>query len=136
MREADYLLIAHLGIFSQFIAAGVCLPFFISSTLKLLFRDEAISEFEQLGLPFPSLTVLIVAIVQMGGGWVLVFGSGFLALLSAVILSVFTFFATLVGHPFWNKSGSDRVLHRNIFFDHVALIFALVGCAFLRIYSS
>src|SRR5262249_17297291 len=67
---------------------------------KLIDFPGAIAEAQHFGLEPAALVVVATIIVQLGGSLLLIFDRW--AWLAAGALGVFTLFATLIAHDFWN----------------------------------
>jgi transmembrane protein len=111
--------------------AALVAPFVVSGIAKAF--DFAGATAEVLGLtglePAWLFAALVVA-TQLGGSALVLLG-GRLAWLGAAGLAGFTVAATLAAHAFWMKPAAERMLHFNIFFEHVAIVGGLVLAALL-----
>lgn len=110
---------------------AVAVPFLISGFAKLLDFGGAIAEVRGLtGLEPAALFAALVILTQLGGSALLIAG-GRLAWVGAVGLAGFTAIATLFAHAFWLKPAAEQFIHRNIFFEHVAIAGGLILVAVL-----
>ena len=104
------------------------LPFWSSGLAKLADIPAALDEVRQLGLKPAWVVVSAMIMVQIGGSLLIVSGSA--AWLGAGALAVFTGWATIIAHPFWNEAAAEaRSRQRAIFFEHVGLIGGLMLAA-------
>ncbi len=115
---------------------AVALPFLISGISKLFDFPGAVAEVHGMtGIePALPLTILLI-IVQLGGSALLITGGRF-AWTGALALAGFTAVATLLAHSFWLKPEAEQFLHRNIFFEHVAIAGGLILLAILTVKPS
>jgi len=102
--------------------AGLCLAYVYSGVAKLLDFPAAIAEQQHFGLNPPALFAAATIAVQLGGSALVLFGHGRWRALGALLLAGFTVLATLIGHPFWAMSGSERFHNLNAFLEHAGLI--------------
>lgn len=115
---------------------AVALPFLVSGISKLFDFPGAVAEVRGLTAIEPAwpLAILLI-IVQLGGSAVLIAGGRF-AWIGALALAGFTAVATLLAHSFWLKPEAEQFLHRNIFFEHVAIAGGLILLAILTVKPS
>jgi transmembrane protein len=110
---------------------AVAAPFLISGIAKLLDFPGAIAEVRGLtGLEPAALFAGLVVLTQLGGSALLIAGRRF-AWIGALALAGFTAIATFCAHAFWLKPTAEQFLHRNIFFEHIAIAGGLVLLAVL-----
>ncbi|MDW4497873.1 DoxX family protein [Sulfitobacter sp. D35] len=102
--------------------------FLYSAATKLIGFDAAVTEMAGLGLPFPSLAAAGTIIVQLVGG--LAVAAGLFVFPAAIALAVFTFAATLIGHPFWTFDGPEFTRQLTTTLEHVAIMGGLVLLAY------
>lgn len=102
--------------------ARLCLAavFLYSGSNKLMHWQDAISEFDGLGLPLPAVGVTLTVVVQCLGGVAVAFG--WRVRLSALVLAAFTVIATLIGHPFWNFEGPELQHQLTTMLEHLAIV--------------
>jgi uncharacterized membrane protein YphA (DoxX/SURF4 family) len=114
-----------------FFAARLALTsaFLLGGVTKLLNFPAAIAEQEKFGLRpgwlFAGLTIL----VELGGSALVL--SGYAAWLGAGALGCLTAVAMLKADHFWTKTGDERVVQANTFFEHLGLIGGFVLIAFI-----
>lgn len=115
---------------------AVALPFLLSGLAKLADFGGATAEVRGLtGFEPATLFAVLVIATQLGGSALLIAG-GRHAWIGAAALAGFTAIATLFAHAFWLKPAAERVLHQNIFFEHVSIIGGLALLAILAARSS
>ncbi|WNJ88488.1 DoxX family protein [Bosea sp. 685] len=115
---------------------AVALPFLLSGLAKLADFGGATAEVRGLtGLEPAGLFAVLVIAIQLGGSAWLIAG-GRHAWIGAAGLAGFTAVATLFAHAFWLKPAAERVLHQNIFFEHVSIIGGLALLAILAARST
>lgn len=105
---------------------AVCSPFLLSAIGKAMNMDQAMIEYEKLGIALPMLAVLMTILVQLAGTALLLIGRGRWALAGGVLLALFTMAATFIGHAFWRLDGSERQAQLNVFVEHIAIASALI----------
>lgn len=101
--------------------------FVFSGTTKLLDWQGGLAEMQSLGMPFPTVLLVVTIAVQIGASLMLV--SGLFVGLSAFVLASFTVLATLIAHDFWNYAGFELIREATTALEHVSIIagFVLVG---------
>jgi uncharacterized membrane protein YphA (DoxX/SURF4 family) len=101
--------------------------FLLGGLSKLLDFPSAVAEQEKFGLRPGWLWSGSAILVELGGSALVL--SGYLVWLGAGALGVLTAMAMLVADSFWTKSGHQRLLQANTFFEHLGLIggFVLVA---------
>ncbi|HTD27757.1 MAG TPA: DoxX family protein [Xanthomonadaceae bacterium] len=97
------------------------LPFLYSGIDKLGRWTAAQSEVAASGLPWPTLLHVVTVLVQILGGLSVLIGIE--ARLGALALCLFLIPVTVLYHPFWKRSGPDRIAEA----DHLLLNFAVIG---------
>ncbi len=105
-------------------------PYLISGVLKLLDFSGAQAEVQALtgiSTALPLLTASVV-VVQLGGSLLLLRG-GSMAWIGGVALGGFTLVATFLAHTYWHLQGMERVHAFNGFWEHIALVGALLYAA-------
>ena len=114
------LFAARLALTSSFLLGGLT---------KLLNFPAAIAEQEKFGLRPGWLFAALTILVELGGS-VLVL-SGYAVWLGAGALGCLTAVAMFKADNFWTKSGQERVIQANTFFEHLGLIGGFVLIAFI-----
>ena len=103
------------------------LHYLISGALKLVDFAGAQAEIRALtGVASPAGLAAAVVATQLGGSAVLLFGGAW-AWLGGLALAGFTLVATFLAHGWWRlPAGPERVQAFNGFWEHLALVGALV----------
>jgi len=109
-----------------FLIARLCLAavFLYSGVDKLWHWRSSIEEVRNDGLPWPAAFAGATAFTQLVGGCLV--ATGFFAWLGALLLAGFTVAATLVGHRFWLRRGSEFAHELTTSLEHVAIVGGLV----------
>lgn len=98
--------------------------FLIGGIHKLLDFPSAIAEQAHFGLQPAWLWAAATVIVELAGSTLVIFGRW--VWLGAGGLGVLTAIAMFAANDFWAKTGRDRVVVLNDFFEHLGLIAGLV----------
>ena len=119
-----------------FLIARLCLAavFLYSGVDKLTHWRASIEEVKGDGLPWPAAFVAATVFTQLVGGFLV--ATGFFAWLGALLLAGFTVAATLVGHRFWLRRGSDFAHELTTSLEHVAIVGGLVLLCLLDLAGS
>ncbi|QEX21549.1 hypothetical protein FRZ61_14780 [Hypericibacter adhaerens] len=106
--------------------ARICLvsPFLAGGLMKLVDWPGGVAEMAQTGLEPAWLFNLAVVLVELGGSVLVILG--WKTWLGAGVLAVFTLFATLLAHRFWELEGQARVMALNTFLEHAAIAAAFI----------
>jgi uncharacterized membrane protein YphA (DoxX/SURF4 family) len=106
--------------------ARVCLAavFLYSALDKLWHWRSSIEEVKGDGLPWPAAFACATVFTQLVGGFLV--ATGFFAWLGALLLAGFTVAATLVGHRFWLRRGSEFAHELTTSLEHVAIVGGLI----------
>ena len=109
-----------------FLIARLCLAavFLYSGVDKLWHWRSSIEEVRNDGLPWPAAFAGATVFTQLVGGCLV--ATGFFAWLGALLLAGFTVAATLVGHRFWLRRGSEFAHELTTSLEHVAIVGGLV----------
>ncbi|WP_373089060.1 DoxX family protein [Sneathiella sp.] len=94
--------------------------FLYSGAIKATDWSGSLTEVTALALPLPELSLALTIIVQIAGGIALI--SGRYIILAAGALAVFTVFATLLAHDFWNYSELQQQRQLTTALEHLAII--------------
>lgn len=85
----------------------------------------------QSGLPYPTILLVCVILLEIGAGLAVAVGPGWLRpryfLTACLALAVFTLLTNAVFHRFWELNGFVRDLELSLFFKNVAIAGALVA---------
>jgi uncharacterized membrane protein YphA (DoxX/SURF4 family) len=119
-----------------FLIARLCLAavFLYSGVDKLWHWRSSIEEVRNDGLPWPAAFAGATAFTQLVGGCLV--ATGFFAWLGALLLAGFTVAATLVGHRFWLRRGSEFAHELTTSLEHVAIVGGLVLLCLLDLTAS
>jgi uncharacterized membrane protein YphA (DoxX/SURF4 family) len=109
-----------------FLLARLCLAavFLYSGVDKLTHWRASIEEVKGDGLPWPAAFAGATVFTQLVGGFLV--ATGFFAWLGALLLAGFTVAATLVGHRFWLRRGSEFAHELTTSLEHVAIVGGLL----------
>jgi putative oxidoreductase len=109
--------VGRLLIVASFLVAGLC------NLTPARIRDH-IDRMAALGTPLPAATFWIgIAILFTGCALLL---AGWRAEIGAILLIVFTVFATAIFHRFWQKPEPQRNLSRIMFLNNTGILGGLV----------
>lgn len=108
-------LVGRLLIVALFLPAGLS---------KLMNFEGTLGYFNSLGMPSPGLALVIAIVVELLGGIALILG--FQTRLVAIILAIFTFAATLIGHAYWAVPAEQAFVTQLLFFKNIAVIGGLL----------
>jgi uncharacterized membrane protein YphA (DoxX/SURF4 family) len=108
------------------VIARVCLAvvFLYSGVDKLRHWSACIEEVRADGLPWPAAFAGATAFTQLVGGCLV--ATGFFAWFGALLLAGFTIAATLLGHRFWLRHGSEFRHELTTSLEHVAIVGGLL----------
>jgi putative oxidoreductase len=76
------------------------------------------------GVPMPSLMGWLGAIVEFGGGVLIILGIKIRY--AAVLMVLFVIVATAISHRYWEFTGADLMIQRTNFWKNVAIIGGLL----------
>jgi uncharacterized membrane protein YphA (DoxX/SURF4 family) len=115
----------------QISRVGLVSAFLIGGIQELVEFPEAVAELAHLGLQPDWLWAAVTIVVKIGGSALVIFGRW--VWLGAGALGVLTAVAMLTANDFWAKTGHDRFVAVNAFFEHLGLIFGLVLISILSL---
>lgn len=101
--------------------------FLISGVLKIVGFAGVVGYMERIGVPFPTVSVLIAILVEAGGGLALMCGWRLRPV--ALVVAAFTVVATLTAHRFWQADPAGMQNQLNHFLKNVSIIGALLMLA-------
>ena len=109
-----------------FLIARICLAivFLYSGVDKLRHWGSSIEEVRGDGLPLPAVFAGTTVFTQLVGGCLV--ATGFFAWFGALLLAGFTIVATLLGHRFWLRHGSEFRHELTTSLEHVAIVGGLL----------
>ncbi len=102
----------------------LALLFVISGIVKIVSFTGTVGYMGSLGIPFPTLAVLVSIVVEVGVG--LMFFSGRMGRPAALIIAIFTVGATLFAHRFWSVDAAAMQGQLTNFLKNLAIIGALL----------
>jgi putative oxidoreductase len=105
------------------------LLFIIFGWQKLVGYGGTVAYFAHLGVPLPTIATFIAVVMELGVGIALAMGLFTRPL--AILLGLYTLVTGIVGHPFWNMAGADRLEAEINFFKNVSIMAGL----FLSVHS-
>jgi uncharacterized membrane protein YphA (DoxX/SURF4 family) len=119
-----------------FLIARLCLAavFLYSGFDKLWHWQSSVEEVKGDGLPWPAAFAGATVFTQLVGGCLV--ATGLLAWLGALLLAGFTVAATLVGHRFWLRRGSEFAHELTTSLEHVAIVGGLLLLSVIDITTS
>ena len=119
-----------------FLIARLCLAavFLYSGVDKLTHWRASVEEVKGDGLPSPAAFAGATVFTQLVGGCLV--ATGFLAWLGALLLAGFTIAATLLGHRFWLRRGTEFQHELTTSLEHVAIVGGLLLLCLLDLASS
>jgi uncharacterized membrane protein YphA (DoxX/SURF4 family) len=115
---------ARIGLVSAYVLGGLT---------KISDFPAAATEQEHFGLNPGWIWASLAIIVELGGSALVI--SGYYVWLGAGGLGVLTAIAMFVANDFWAKTGNDRFIAVNDFFEHLGLIAGLVILSVLSQHS-
>ena len=106
--------------------ARLCLAvvFLYSAVDKLWHWRSSIEEVRGDGLAWPATFAGATVLTQLVGGCLVV--TGFFAWLGALVLAGFTVAATMVGHRFWLRRGTELRHELTTSLEHMAIVGGLL----------
>ena len=107
-------------------AGRLCLAtvFLVSGIHKGIWRDKAVQEFRDAGVPAIGLFLSLTIVLHVAGSLALVFGM--FVREAALALALFTIVATSKVHCFWRMEGMERLARSRIAMAHLAVVGGLV----------
>jgi transmembrane protein len=108
------------------LVARICvtLPFFVAGLFKLLDWQAGVAEMAATGLQPAWAFNLASLVTQLAGSALIILDRK--TWLGAGALGIFTVFATLLAHRFWEFSGDARVAQLNSFLEHATISAAFI----------
>ena len=87
--------------------------------------------FGSIGLPMPTVTAVLVGLVELLGGLAILVG--FKTRIAAVVLAVFVLAATAIAHLDFSQAGNALMLQKNLAITGGLLLLAVLGAGSLSI---
>jgi putative oxidoreductase len=109
------------------LAARVLLSilFILAGFGKLTAISATAGWFGSIGLPMPTVTTVIVGLVELLGGFAILVG--FQTRIAAIVLAVFVLGATAVAHLDFSQAGNALMLQKNLGLTGGLLLLAVLG---------
>ncbi|WP_315920494.1 DoxX family protein [Mesorhizobium sp. SP-1A] len=105
--------------------------FIIAGFGKLTSIGATAGFFGSLGLPLPTVTAIVVGLVELLGGLAILVG--FKTRIAAIVLAIFTVGATAVAHLDFSQAGNALMLQKNLGLIGGFLLLAVLGAGPLSI---
>ena len=99
--------------------------FVVSGIFKIIGFSGTVGFMASLGLPVPTLAVIVTIFVEVGAGLALMSGSR-LARPAALLIAIFTVGATLAAHRFWAVDPAAMQGQLTNFLKNLSIIGALL----------
>lgn len=113
-----------LNLIGRFLIAALFLPAGLS---KLTGFAGTVGYIQSVGLPSPTAAAVIALVVEIAGGIALLFG--YQTRIAAVVLAIFTFFASVFFHAYWAAPADQAFVAQLLFFKNIAVIGGLLVLA-------
>jgi putative oxidoreductase len=104
---------------------GMASLFILGGINKLITYADVLQQMSDAGLPFSSVLLPLVILLELTGGLTVAIGR-MGAVPSAVALAGFTIATNIVFHDFWNMTGQVSELQLALFFKNVSIAGALI----------
>ena len=118
---------ASAGVNDAFLAIGrilIALIFVSSGIEKFMDLGAAASAIGSKGLPYPNILAVLTAILETGGGLLIIVG--WQTRLAALALAIFSAVAAYYFHDFWNQTGPQNANNMIHFMKNVSIIGGLL----------
>ena len=99
--------------------------FILAGVGKLTAISATAGWFGSIGLPMPTVTTVIVGLVELLGGLAILVG--FQTRIAALVLAVFVLGATAVAHLDFSQAGNALMLQKNLGLTGGLLLLAVLG---------
>lgn len=113
-----------LNLIGRFLIAALFLPAGLS---KLTGFAGTVGYIQSVGLPSPTAAAVIALVVEIAGGIALLVG--YQTRIAAVVLAIFTFFASVFFHAYWAAPADQAFVAQLLFFKNIAVIGGLLVLA-------
>ena len=110
--------LGRLAIVALFLPAGLA---------KLTGFAGTVGYIQSVGLPAPAAAAVLAVIVEIVGGVALLVG--YQTRITAVVLAIFTFFASVFFHAYWSAPADAAFITQLLFFKNIAVIGGLLVLA-------
>lgn len=92
---------------------------------KLTGFSGTVGYIASVGLPLPTVAAVVALLVELLGGFALL--AGYQARAAALVLAVFTLFASVFFHAFWSVPADQAFVTQLLFFKNIAIIGGLLS---------
>jgi putative oxidoreductase len=99
--------------------------FILAGYSKLTAISATAGWFGSIGLPMPTVTTVVVGLVELLGGLAVLIG--FQTRIAAIVLALFTLGATAVAHLDFSQAGNALMLQKNLGLTGGFLLLAALG---------
>ena len=99
--------------------------FILAGYSKLTAISATAGWFGSIGLPMPTVTTVVVGLVELLGGLAVLIG--FKTRIAAIVLALFTLGATAVAHLDFSQAGNALMLQKNLGLTGGFLLLAALG---------
>ena len=113
-----------LDLASRLLLVALFLPAGIG---KLTGFAGTVGYISSVGLPLPSVTAALAAVVEIGGALALLFGFG--TRIAALALAGFTLVASFFFHAYWAVPADQAFMQQLLFFKNIAVTGGLLAFA-------
>ncbi len=96
------------------------LLFVVFGWTKLTNYTATVGYMTRMGLPVPSIAVLVSIVAEFFVG--LVIAVGFWTRPLALLMALYTLATALIGHHFWSMTGADRLPNAINFYKNICII--------------
>ena len=113
-----------LNLLGRFLIAALFLP---AGIAKLTGFAGTVGYIQSVGLPAPLVAAVLALVIEIVGGVALLVG--YQTRIAAVVLAVFTFFASVFFHAYWAAPADQAFIAQLLFFKNIAVIGGLLVLA-------
>ncbi|MBU3594761.1 DoxX family protein [Polynucleobacter sp. 71A-WALBACH] len=113
-----------LNLLGRFLIAALFLP---AGIAKLTGFAGTVGYIQSVGLPAPLVAAVLALVIEIVGGVALLVG--YQTRIAAVVLAVFTFFASVFFHAYWAAPADQAFVAQLLFFKNIAVIGGLLVLA-------
>jgi putative oxidoreductase len=103
----------------------IALLFVPAGFAKLTGFSGTVGYIASVGLPLPELGAALAIVVEIGAGIALIIG--FQTRFAALVLAVFTLFASVFFHAYWAAPADQAFVAELLFFKNLAVVGGLLG---------
>ena len=113
-----------VNLIGRFLIAALFLP---AGIAKLTGFAGTVGYIQSVGLPSPTAAAVIALVVEIAGGVALIVG--YQTRIAAVVLAIFTFFASVFFHAYWAAPADQAFVAQLLFFKNIAVMGGLLVLA-------